>query len=96
MVIPRRHFDDWFEVTSEELADCAELVKVAKTLVEASYNPDGYNVGANIGDSVAAFYKNNKDSFLAIEPNPSFHEYLFANWSWNKNLKCQIGKHMQL
>ena len=49
LVIPRRHFDDWFEVTPEELADCAALVKVAKTLVEASYNPDGYNVGVNIG-----------------------------------------------
>ena len=45
------------------------------------------DVGANIGDSIAAFYKNDRDLFLAIEPNPNFFRYLVSNWAWNRNVK---------
>src|SRR5262249_24598018 len=38
------------------------------------------DVGANIGDSVAAFYKHKDDKFLAIEATPKFYKYLLANW----------------
>jgi FkbM family methyltransferase len=38
------------------------------------------DVGANVGDSVAAFYVDDTDRFLAIEPNPSFRRYLLTNW----------------
>ena len=44
------------------------------------------DVGANIGDSVAAFYKDEKDSFLAIEPNKKFYWYLLANWGSHENV----------
>lgn len=44
------------------------------------------DVGANIGDTIASFYKDEQDTFLAIEPNPSFNSYLIANWGWNKNV----------
>ncbi len=45
------------------------------------------DVGANIGDTVASFYKNEADLFLAIEPNPNYYKFLTANWNWNKNVK---------
>ncbi len=38
------------------------------------------DVGANIGDTVAAFRMVEGDRFLAIEPNPGFRHYLEANW----------------
>ena len=38
------------------------------------------DVGANIGDTVAAFWLGDADRFLAIEPNPGFHRFLVANW----------------
>jgi FkbM family methyltransferase len=41
------------------------------------------DVGANIGDTVAAFSGGASDRFLAIEPNPRFREYLVKNWSGN-------------
>lgn len=44
------------------------------------------DVGANIGDSIASFYKDDSDSFLAIEPNPKFNKLLAKNWGWNKNV----------
>jgi FkbM family methyltransferase len=44
------------------------------------------DVGANIGDSIASFYQSDKDSFLAVEPNPKFGTFLISNWSWNENI----------
>lgn len=41
------------------------------------------DVGANIGDTIAAFRKEEADVFLAIEPNPTFRDLLIANWGWN-------------
>jgi superfamily II DNA or RNA helicase/diadenosine tetraphosphate (Ap4A) HIT family hydrolase len=49
LVVPRRHFESWFDATPEELAECVELVKVARDIIDASHAPHGYNVGANIG-----------------------------------------------
>jgi FkbM family methyltransferase len=47
------------------------------------------DVGANIGDTLAAFYKHGaeKDRFLAIEPHPLFNKYLYANWGGHNNVK---------
>jgi FkbM family methyltransferase len=44
------------------------------------------DVGANIGDTIAAFYKKDTDTFLAIEPNPKFNKLLAENWGWAKNI----------
>jgi len=44
------------------------------------------DVGANIGDSIAAFFAHETDAFLAIEPNPNFRNYLVANWGQNSNV----------
>jgi FkbM family methyltransferase len=54
------------------------------------------DVGANIGDTVAAFAGGIDDRFLAIEPNPSFREYLLKNWSGNpsvvvESVLCSAG-----
>ena len=47
------------------------------------------DVGANIGDSIAAFYKDDVlgDRFLAIEPNENFNRYLVANWGGKDNVR---------
>jgi FkbM family methyltransferase len=44
------------------------------------------DVGANIGDTIASFYGDESDAFLAIEPNPKFGELLAANWGWNEKV----------
>ena len=38
------------------------------------------DVGANIGDTIAAFDCDANDYFVAVEPNPKFHAYLRRNW----------------
>jgi FkbM family methyltransferase len=44
------------------------------------------DVGANIGDTIAAFYTHDSDTFLAIEPNPRFRKLLSANFGENANV----------
>jgi FkbM family methyltransferase len=39
------------------------------------------DIGANIGDTIAALYQGDQDQFLAIEPDPKFNHYLHENWN---------------
>jgi FkbM family methyltransferase len=41
----------------------------------------GLDVGANIGDTLAAVYGDENDLFLAVEPEPKFNHYLRQNWN---------------
>lgn len=47
------------------------------------------DVGANIGDTLAAFFQPDleNDRYLAIEPHPLFYNYLYANWGGHNNVK---------
>lgn len=49
LVIPRRHVASFFELTPEEVAACMHLIKEEKRLIDEAFNPDGYNIGVNIG-----------------------------------------------
>jgi diadenosine tetraphosphate (Ap4A) HIT family hydrolase len=51
LVIPRRHVASFFELTAEEVAACMGLIKQEKTLIDAEFKPDGYNVGVNVGQA---------------------------------------------
>lgn len=44
------------------------------------------DVGANIGDTVAALFGGASDRILAIEPNPRFLQYLKLNWGSVANI----------
>jgi len=49
LVIPRRHCASFFELTPEEASACFELLQFERQSLEAEFDPDGYNVGVNIG-----------------------------------------------
>ena len=49
LIIPRRHVAGYFHATAEEKAALWELVDEMKTIIDGAYNPDGYNIGVNIG-----------------------------------------------
>jgi diadenosine tetraphosphate (Ap4A) HIT family hydrolase len=51
LIIPKRHFADYFEATAEEKGELWELVDKGKALVDQMFKPDGYNVGINVGAS---------------------------------------------
>lgn len=48
LVIPKRHTENYFELTVEEQIACFYIVNKVKTVLDKKYSPDGYNVGINI------------------------------------------------
>jgi diadenosine tetraphosphate (Ap4A) HIT family hydrolase len=51
LVIPRRHFADWFDATPGEIADILSMLRSQKAILDAEFRPDGYNIGINIGEA---------------------------------------------
>lgn len=49
VIIPRRHVSSFFDLTPEEVAACMGLIKEEKKRIDEEFNPDGYNVGVNVG-----------------------------------------------
>jgi len=49
IVVPRRHVADFFDMTAEEQAAVLALLNEARRSVHAKHQPDGYNVGVNVG-----------------------------------------------
>jgi diadenosine tetraphosphate (Ap4A) HIT family hydrolase len=49
LIIPRRHVAEYFQATAEEKAAIWALVDEMKIIIDKEYQPDGYNVGVNIG-----------------------------------------------
>jgi diadenosine tetraphosphate (Ap4A) HIT family hydrolase len=50
LIIPKRHCSDYFELTFKEQAACIFMLNKIKEIVTAKFNPDGFNIGINIGD----------------------------------------------
>ncbi len=51
LVIPYRHFPDYFEISDEEREELWLLVAQGKAIADEKYHPDGYNIGINVGES---------------------------------------------
>ena len=51
LVIPFRHCSSFFELAPEEVAACMELVAQERKALDDEFNPDGYNVGMNVGQA---------------------------------------------
>lgn len=49
LLVPTRHVATWFEATHDEQRALAEGLEIAKSYIEKSYQPDGYNIGINVG-----------------------------------------------
>ncbi|WP_456342322.1 HIT family protein [Thermovibrio sp.] len=49
MVCPVRHTGDFLSLLPEELAEIDLLLKKSISVLKRAYNPDGFNVGLNLG-----------------------------------------------
>jgi diadenosine tetraphosphate (Ap4A) HIT family hydrolase len=51
LIVPRRHEPDFLALTAEEEAAVWALVASVRRHIEADRTPDGYNIGANVGEA---------------------------------------------
>lgn len=49
IIVPRAHRQSTFDLTVEEIASTFSLLTEVKVLLDAEYNPQGYNLGWNCG-----------------------------------------------
>lgn len=50
LIIPVRHESNFFAANLDELEAIWALVGQVKSLLDAKYRPDGYNLGVNVGE----------------------------------------------
>ncbi len=49
LVIPRRHCSSYFGLTADEQVVCWQLLNEVAAIIRERFNPDGFNIGINIG-----------------------------------------------
>lgn len=49
LLIPKRHVTTWFDASPEERAELLSAIDSARTAIELTHAPDGYNIGMNLG-----------------------------------------------
>lgn len=49
LIVPTRHIATWFDASSEEKQALTSALEIAKSHIESQYQPDGYNIGINVG-----------------------------------------------
>ncbi|MBT3309147.1 MAG: HIT family protein [Gammaproteobacteria bacterium] len=50
LILTKRHAPTFFDLTLEEQAAISAAIQKAKQVLDAEFNPDGYNIGINNGE----------------------------------------------
>lgn len=51
LVIPKKHFSNYFEADQKTKDELWKLIDECKEIVDKKLNPDGYNIGINCGEA---------------------------------------------
>ncbi len=51
LILPKRHVASLFDLSSEEGTALAALMTEVRLQTDATFGPDGYNVGVNVGEA---------------------------------------------
>lgn len=49
IVVPKRHVADYFDMTEDEHAAIAALLRAVHAEIAVRFSPDGFNIGVNVG-----------------------------------------------
>ena len=51
LIIPKKHCADYFDLTFREQSACMFMLNTVKDIVTKTLNPDGFNIGINVGEA---------------------------------------------
>jgi ATP adenylyltransferase len=80
LVAPRRHVPDLDALTPDEMLDLMEKVRAVVRFVKQDANPDGFNVGLNLGRVAGA----------GIESHVHYH--VVPRWNGDTNFMTVLGE----
>ncbi|MEQ6378448.1 HIT family protein [Bacillaceae bacterium S4-13-56] len=49
LIIPKDHVETYFDAITEQIMAIHELIQQGKELIDQKFQPDGYNIGVNVG-----------------------------------------------
>lgn len=80
MVVPYRHTNNFSSITGEESAEVFQKLQLAEKALKDVMNPEGFNMGANLG----------KVSGAGIDEHIHFH--LVPRWNGDTNFMPVLGE----
>ena len=80
MVAPKRHVSDLEKLEARELSQLTENVRLAVAVLKKLMNPEGFNVGLNLGKAAGA----------GIEEHMHFH--VVPRWNGDTNFMTVLGE----
>ena len=78
MIIPLRHIGKIEDLTQEERKEIFDLLEVSIKALKEAMNPNGFNIGANIGKAAGA----------GIEEH--FHVHVIPRWEGDTNFMSVV------
>ena len=51
LVVPKRHVESIWKMTTEEYMDASNLVRQVKDILQKQFDPQGFNIGVNCGEA---------------------------------------------
>jgi ATP adenylyltransferase len=79
LVLPLRHLGGLPELTAEESAELWDATRLATAALTAAYDPDGLNIGANLGRAAGAGIPGH------------LHLHALPRWSGDTNFMTSVG-----
>ena len=73
MIVPYRHVDSLTKLNKEEIADLIDLLNRTQELLSDTMNPDGFNIGINVGKAAGAGVKDH------------IHIHIVPRWAGDAN-----------
>lgn len=80
MVAPKRHIKDLEDLTDEEIKEIFSLIKDSISALKKEANPDGFNIGVNIGRVAGAGFEGH------------IHFHIVPRWNGDTNFMPVIGE----
>ena len=80
MVVPKKHTKDFEGLNKEEILDLNLLLKFAIKILSKVYNPQGFNVGMNMGRAAGA----------GIDTH--IHYHIVPRWNGDTNFMPVVGE----
>ncbi len=80
MIVPYRHLNDLLSLSKEENSEIMEKIQLSYKALRKVYNPEGFNIGANLG----------KVSGAGIDDHLHFH--IVPRWNGDTNFMPVLGE----
>ncbi|TFG79068.1 MAG: HIT domain-containing protein [Chrysiogenales bacterium] len=79
LITPNAHIAAPEEMTAADLLEMWQLTNRSLTILKASFHPDGFNIGMNIGNAAGAGVKDH------------FHQHIVPRWQGDANFMAVVG-----